>query len=197
MTGPFDEPEDATPLTVEDQHGLRPTWIATRADLNEAEQDNILKGLAWAHRRRLTPTRIATDQFSRQLHARMFGGVWNWAGRYRTRELNIGVAPWRIANDCAQLFDDFSYWVDRQTFPVDELATRFHHQIVSVHPFPNGNGRHSRLMADLLAESLGGDPFTWGGGNLQATGELRRTYIGALRAADAGDIAPLLLFARS
>ncbi|KKC31161.1 cell division protein Fic [Devosia psychrophila] len=198
MIGLFDEAEHATPLSVDDQKGMIPTWVTTRADLNVAEQDNILAGLAWAQRRRLKPLKIATDEFSRTLHRMMFGKVWKWAGRYRQSTLNIGVEPWMIANESAVLFDTFRYWTEHSTFSPDELAVQFHHRIVAVHPFPNGNGRHSRMMADLLVESLGGQPFTWGGGNLQEdTSELRRAYITTLKQADAHDTAPLLAFARS
>jgi Fic-DOC domain mobile mystery protein B len=199
VTNLFTEPEHATPLSPDDQKLLIPTWITTRADLNEAEQDNIVSGFAWAHRRRIKALTITTDEFSRNLHKVMFGNVWKWAGVYRKVELEgIGAPSWRIANDCAVLFDAFRYWIENETYTTDELAVRFHHQLAFVHPFTNGNGRHSRMMADLLIESLGGKPFTWGGGNLQEdTSELRKAYIATLKTADAGDIGPLLGFARS
>ena len=195
--GIFTEPDGATPLSPEEQQGLRPSWITTRADLNEAEADNVLKGLAWSRRRRATAVDVATDRFSRELHKRMFGNVWAWAGTYRATERNLGVPPWRIGNDCAVLFDQFQYWIEHSTFSRDELGVRFHHQIVSIHPFANGNGRHSRLMGDLLVEKLGGSPFAWGSGDLQTTSDLRRRYIHSLREADGGDVTALLAFARS
>jgi len=190
---------DATPIQPDDQKKLIPTWIQSRDDLNVAEEDNIASGLGWAKRRRPKPLVIATDAFSRNLHKVMFGKVWKWAGAYREVELeNIGVPRWQIASRSAELFDQFRYWIEHSTFTPDEVAVRFHHQLVFVHAFTNGNGRHSRMMADLLAESLGREPFTWGRGDLgDDTGELRRTYIAALRKADNGDIGDLLAFARS
>src|SRR5207249_6937183 len=131
------------------------------------------------------------------LHARMFRDVWRWAGTYRTTARNIGGDAWRIGTDMAQLMDDVRYWVENKTYPPDEIAIRFHHRLVAIHPFPNGNGRHSRLMADLLIERLGSNSFSWGGRSLADAGELRRRYVAALRAADNHDIEPLLAFARS
>jgi Fic-DOC domain mobile mystery protein B len=127
----------------------------------------------------------------------MFGKVWRWAGHYRKTEKNLGVDPWRIGAGCAELFDTVRYWIETATYDSDELAVRLHHQLVSIHPFPNGNGRHSRLMADLLVTAIGGRPFTWGGGSLGQDGDLRRRYIAALQQADVHDIGPLLDFARS
>jgi len=127
----------------------------------------------------------------------MFGDVSRWAGTFRQTERNIGIEAHRIPNDLGMMFDDVRYWVDHQAYPPDEIAVRLHHRLVAIHPFPNGNGRHARLMADLLIERLGGQPFTWGGGSLHDIGELRRQYIDALRAADNHDIEPLIAFARS
>lgn len=127
----------------------------------------------------------------------MLGDVWSWAGAYRQTERNIGVAPYRIGSDLAVLLDDARYWVEHQTYPADEVAVRFHHRLVSIHPFPNGNGRHARLMPDLLVEKLGRESFSWGGGSLADVGELRARYVAALQAADDHDIAALLVFARS
>ncbi|UGY30434.1 mobile mystery protein B (plasmid) [Bradyrhizobium barranii subsp. apii] len=198
MTDLFQEPDDATPLTPAERDGLRQSWITHRRDLNEAEQENIVQGAAWARRRRgLTAPHLLDDGFARRLHGRMFGDVWEWAGAYRQTERNIGVAAYRIAPDLAALFDDVRYWIEHDTYPADEIAARFHHRLVSIHPFPNGNGRHARLMADLLIEKLGGALFSWGGGSLADVGELRARYVATLQAADGHDIRPLLAFARS
>ena len=127
----------------------------------------------------------------------MFGEVWSWAGTYRRTARNIGVEAYRIQIEMAAMFDDVRYWLEKDTYPPDETAVRLHHRLVFIHPFPNGNGRHARLMADLLSERLGGKPFSWGGGALVSVGELRSRYIAALRVADGHDIKPLLAFARS
>jgi Fic-DOC domain mobile mystery protein B len=198
MTDVFGEPEDATPLEPQEREGLLQTWITHRKDLNEAEQENIVDGAAWARgRRRLPFERMLREDFLRTMHQRMFGDVWQWAGTFRTTERNIGIQAYRIATELASLLNDIRYWIAHQTFPPDEIAIRFHHRLVAIHPFPNGNGRHARLAADLLSERLGGGPFSWGGGRLTDIGELRARYIAALRAADNHDIAPLLEFARS
>ena len=198
MTDVFQEPEDATPLEPGEREGLQQSWITHRGDLNVAEQENIVEGAAWARGRR---SRKAADMlsadFALTLHKRMFGDVWKWAGTYRTTARNIGIDAYRIPVETAALFDDARYWVENRTYPPDEIAVRLHHRLVAIHPFPNGNGRHARLMADLLIERLGGEPFTWGGGGLTDTGALRTRYVESLRVADNHDIRPLLAFARS
>jgi Fic-DOC domain mobile mystery protein B len=127
----------------------------------------------------------------------MFGEVWKWAGRYRQNELNIGIAPHLVTAEMPVMFDNVRYWVQHKTFPPDEIGVRLHHRLTQIHGFANGNGRHARMMADLLIEKLGGEPFTWGGGSIHDTGALRHAYVAALQAADNHDFGPLIVFARS
>jgi Fic-DOC domain mobile mystery protein B len=198
VTDLFQEPSDATPLDPSLRNDLLQTWITNRRDLNEAEQENIVRGAAWARRRRAAKiTDLLNDEYARTLHNQMFGEVWKWAGTYRKNELNIGIAPHLVPAEMADALDDARFWVDRHTFPSDEIAVRLHHRLTQIHPFANGNGRHSRMMADLLIEHLGGESFTWGAGHLADVGELRKRYIDALRAADNHDIVPLMNFVRS
>ena len=198
MTDLFQEPNDATALLPDQRRGLIQTWITHRADLNNAEEENILSGTAWARRRRgLSPDDLLNDEFAKALHKRLFGDVWNWAGKYRGSESNIGVLPHLISTEVPTLFNDARYWIEHATNQPDELAIRVHHRLVAIHPFPNGNGRHTRLMADLLVERLGRQPFSWGRGSLTEISELRTVYIAALKSADDHDIQPLLHFARS
>ncbi|AJC83772.1 mobile mystery protein B (plasmid) [Rhizobium etli bv. phaseoli str. IE4803] len=198
MTDLFQEPEDATPLEPQEREGLLQSWITHRNDLNEAEQENIVKGAAWVRgRRHMSVDRMLTEEFMRTLHRRMFGEVWQWAGRFRATERNIGIQAYRIPVELAALLADVRYWIEHETFATDEIAIRFHHRLVAIHPFPNGNGRHARLAADLLVERLDEEPFSWGSGRLGDMGELRRRYVAALQAADNHDIRPLLEFARS
>ena len=195
MSDVFAQPDDATPLDAEEREGLLQTWITTRADLNEAEQANIDDAVAWIDRRRNAD--LLTEGFVFELHKRMFGEVWSWAGSVRKTGKNIGIDPQQIHLQLGGLLRDVQYWIEHGSFSPDEIAVRLHHGIVAIHPFPNGNGRHARLMADLLIARLGGAPFSWGGGTLRDIGTLRAEYIAALRAADNHDFAPLLAFARS
>lgn len=197
MTDLFGEPEDATPLAPDERDGLRQTWITLRRDLNAAEQANIAQAAAWARRRRATVATLLTETFAKALHKRMLGDVWRWAGTYRRSARNVGIDAHRIPADMPMMLDDVKYWIDKATWPPDEIAVRLHHRLVWIHSFPNGNGRHARLMADLLVERLGGTAFSWGGGTLADTTELRARYVAALRAADDHDPGPLIVFARS
>lgn len=183
-----------TELSPEDQKGLIPSYIATRGDLFDAEQRNISQALL---RRPPHTEELLDDKYLRDLHDAMFGQVWNWAGQYRTRETNIGIEPAQIAVAVRTLVDDAIWWVAEETFAADETAVRFHHRLVAIHPFRNGNGRHGRVAADYLARALGTEPFTWGRYLNLPTSELRKAYQSALQAADAGEIDPLLTFARS
>jgi Fic-DOC domain mobile mystery protein B len=187
-------PPGATPLDADERASLMPGHIATQGELNEWEQLNILHGEGWARSQR---REILDEQFLRRLHREMFGETWRWAGRFRASDKNIGVDWLRIGVEVKNLLDDIRFQVELGTMPPDEIAVRFHHRLVAIHPFPNGNGRHARLMADLLAERLGRPRFTWGGANLIDANATRQRYIAALRAADGRDIAPLLAFARS
>ncbi len=189
-------PKDATPLDPNDVEGLIPTHITTRSELDRWEQNNINEALGWIEGRK--PKDVLSEAFMKLLHRKMFCNVWKWAGKFRQTEKNIG-APWyRIPIDLKQLCDDIEYWIEDKAFPEDEIAARFHHRLVSIHLFPNGNGRHARLTADILMEYvLGKPPFTWGKANLAESGDDRKKYIEALIAADKGEYKYLLEFVRS
>jgi len=184
----------ATPLTPEEKRDLIPAHIAYRSELNEAELENIARGQDWALGRKRDPL---SGKFVSDLHRKMLCDVWRWAGKFRRGERNLGIAFYEIPAAVHQLLDDTKAWIEYQAYTPDEIAVRFHHRLVQIHPFPNGNGRHSRLMADLLVMRLGGERFSWGSANLQDAGALRRQYIAALQAADHHDRGPLLAFARS
>lgn len=192
----FDDDGDdaATPLTPDEKNGLIPSYITLRRELNEAEQLGITAAEEWAFSRKRD---VLDEAFLRRLHKRMFKDVWRWAGELRTTPRNIGVDPWSIGPMIRDLIEDARYWVLHEIFPPDEIAARFHHRLVMIHPFPNGNGRHARLAADLLLVKLSKERFTWGRVSLVNAGETRQKYVAALRAADAHDIQPLLAFVRS
>ena len=192
----FNNPEEATPIDLDEEEGLLLTHITTQGDLDRWEHDNILKALAWIEETK--PTDILNEQFIKQLHKRMFGNVWKWAGQFRKSDKNIGVSWPEIPTSLKNLCDDVPVWIDAESESPEEMAVRFHHRLVSIHPFPNGNGRHARLMADILLENvLGGSPFTWGNQDLSRPSEFRSRYIKALQEADAGNLIPLLKFAKS
>ena len=184
----------ATPLDPDEARGLIPTHIATQAQLNEWELQNTVEARVWASGQGSAD--VLTLDFMQKLHQRMFGKTWRWAGKIRSTEKNIGVEPAQIRVRVTELCRDVEAQVQNHAYPVREIAARFHHRLVMIHPFPNGNGRFARLMADLLLAGHGEPPFAWGAGDLSAPDDIRQRYIAALRAADGNDYGPLFTFVR-
>ena len=187
----FETDDNSTPLTEEEKLQLKAKWITTRAELNELETKGIANAEIWLLKNKKD---ILNETFIKNLHKKMFGDIWKWAGTFRTTERNIGVAPYEIQPKLRILLDDVKFWIDNRTFSPKEIAIRFHHRLVQIHPFPNGNGRISRLMADLLMKQFGLPVLDWGSGSLTEISELRRKYISALQDADNGDYSSLLHF---
>lgn len=189
-----------TPLDEDEKEGLLIPSISTRAELDEAEQRNIEDAIRWtiARRKRFAATEVLTEEFVKELHQRMLGKVWKWAGSFRRSNKNIGVDKYQVGIALRSLLDDCSFWIENSSYPQDEIAVRFKHRIVSIHCFANGNGRHSRLMGDVIIEKiLGREVFSWGGKSLIQNSDFRSSYLKALRLADRGDYDPLVTFARS
>lgn len=192
----LDHPQGATPINADEIEGLLLTHITTRAELDRWEQDNINEALTWIEERK--PKDVLNESFIKLLHSKMFCNVWKWAGAFRQSEKSIGVPWYRISIELKKLCDDIKYWIENKTFSEDEIAARFHHRLVSIHLFPNGNGRHARLMTDVLLENiLSRPPFTWGNVNLVKSSDDRKRYIESLIAADRGEYKHLLKFVRS
>jgi Fic-DOC domain mobile mystery protein B len=182
-------------MSPEEREGLIPSYITLRSELNDAEQTNIEEGTDWAERSR--SKNLLDENFLKALHQRMYGNVWKWAGTYRTTGKNIGVDAYRIGTVVNQLIEDVKFQIEHKSFPPDEIAARFHHRLVQIHCYPNGNGRHARVATDLLLKQLSQEPFSWGDVSLVDQGEVRTRYISALQAADKHDYGPLLKFVRS
>ena len=189
-------PAGATLLDCDELEGLLPTHLVNRSQLNEWEQQNIEAALLWLSRQRRP--RPLEESWLRRLHREMFGQSWRWAGQYRSSDKSIGTDWRQIRMQVPALLADIAYQVEHRVEPVDQIAIGFHHRLVSIHPFPNGNGRHGRLIADVLIEQLGAARFSWGGSSsLAETSELRQRYITALQQADRGNLTALLAFARA
>lgn len=194
----IDYEDGQTPLDEEEKVGLLIPTIATRGELDEFEQQNIEQAIQWTLGRSFKASAIFTESFIRTVHKRMYADVWAWAGEFRKTDKNIGIDKWRIATELKYLLDDIRYWHENNTYPPDEIAVRFKHRLVSIHCFPNGNGRHSRLMADIIIEKIYKRPvFTWGAAKLSSVGDARAAYLKAVKAADQGNYSLLLTFARS
>ena len=187
-----------TPLDEDEKEGLRIPTIATRSELDEFEQQNIEEAIHWVLARSFKAREILTEKFVRNLHKHMYGNVWALAGEFRKTNKNLGVDKWQITSALKTLLDDTQFWFEHETFRPDEMAIRFKHRIVSIHCFPNGNGRHSRLMADVIIDKIYKRPaFSWGAINLVKQSDIRTIYLDALREADKNSYEKLILFARS
>lgn len=194
----FDYKDGQTPLDDNEKEGLKIKSITTQGELDEFEQLNIEKAVEWTIHTKLRPEKILTEKFIKDLHKRMYSDVWKWAGEFRKTEKNIGI-PWtKIGIELKILLDDSKYWIDNKTFPPEEIAIRFKHRIVSIHCFPNGNGRHSRMMADIIMESIFGEEiFSWHQSNMVKANETRKKYISSLKEADNGNYNNLIEFAKN
>lgn len=189
----FDYPPGATPLDPDEAAGLIPSHISTQSQLNEWEQMNILEGMDWA--RRQSKRELLDEGFVRDLHKRMFGRTWRWAGQFRRTDKNIGVDWLHVPVRLHDLLENVKVQFDSAIDPLEQIVLRFHHRLVSIHAFANGNGRHARVMADLLMHRKGRMEFTWGRDTLVNAGDARSAYLTALRAADNHDYQPLFAFA--
>lgn len=194
----FDYPQGATPLDPDEVSELIPSYIATQAELNAAEQKNIMSAQLWL--RKKFRADILSESFLKRLHQEMFKDVWRWAGKFRKTEKNLGAAPYDILSEIQKLFADTKYWIENQTYSWVELGVRFHHRLVVIHAFSNGNGRHARLMTDALLSHFGQETFTWGAkkrdDDLVTNTEVRQNYLKALRSADQKNYGPLIKFVR-
>lgn len=188
--------DGATPLEFDEIKGLIPTHITTKGELDALELENIARASAWM--KTIKSDKILNTDFICRLHKKMFGDVWKWAGKYRKTEKNIGIRYVDIPVEVHKLCDEADGWHEFDAYPPDEFAVRFHHRLVLIHPFSNGNGRHARLIADLILEKIfNKEPFSWGKVNLAKTGDVRAMYIKALKEADNYDYEALLNFVRS
>jgi Fic-DOC domain mobile mystery protein B len=186
-----------TPLNEDEKEGLLIKTISTREELDEFEQVNIQQAIEWTLKNKFTRDQILKEEFILLVHKKMFSEVWEWAGAKRKSNKNIGVDKYQITTELRKLLDDCKFWIDKQMFDPDEIAIRFSHRLVQIHVFPNGNGRHSRLIADILIENVFNKPvFTWGRSDLSKKSNIRKEYLEAIYSADRGDIQPLVDFSR-
>jgi len=187
-----------TPIDEDEKKGLLIKSITTNGELNEHEQLNIENAVEWIIQTKFNPDKILTEQFIKKVHKKMYSDVWKWAGEFRKSEKNIGVEWINISVELKYLLDDTKYWIENKIYSPDEIAIRFKHRLVKIHCFPNGNGRHSRIMADIIIESVfGKDIFTWNNSNMIKPDETRKKYITAVKEGDQGNIKPLIEFARN
>lgn len=200
LTSHFETPSGATPLNADELKGLLIDTISTQAELNFAEQQSIIESSKWIYS--TNHKNILSDIFFRKLHRKMFESIWDWAGIYRASEKNIGIEPYKIAGEIKKLCDDCEYWIKHNTFDWPELAARFHHKVVWIHPFANGNGRFARILTDILLKEHRQLLLSWGrntfnGDDFMSESKLRAEYIASLREADNKKFQRLIEFIKS
>lgn len=187
-----------TPIDEEEKEGLKIRSISNRKELDEFEQVNIQKAVKWSLSNNFSIDKILTEDFIKLLHKIMFDEVWKWAGSYRNSNKNIGVDKFEIGIELKNLLDDARFWYSDEVFTPEEFTIRLKHRLVMIHLFPNGNGRHSRLLADIIITKVFTLPvFSWGNKNLTTISDVRSQYISALKIADEGDYSELVKFSRS
>ena len=187
-----------SPLSEEEKEGILLKTISTREELDEFEQQNIETAIEWTIRQRFSLDRILTMEFIKEVHRRMFDNTWEWAGQFRKSNKNLGVDKLQISTSLKVLLDDCRYWIENETYSNDEIAIRFKFRLVKIHPFPNGNGRHSRLCADILISHVFNENvFTWGGLDLIKPGDSRKKYIDSIHNAEQMEMKSLIAYARS
>jgi Fic-DOC domain mobile mystery protein B len=184
----FDPPiPGQTPL--DDPSGLRIKGIRTTTELNAAEAENIrkatIKYLVSKPSKRSARFDLA---WLLMLHNEMFGEVWEWAGTLRKTETNIGSRPHQIEIDLHNLLEDLKAW----NMPLLEQAVRLHHCAVKIHPFRNGNGRWSRMLANIWLKLHGAEPIEWPESTIGTASTIRAAYLEAVKVADGGDYSKLL-----
>jgi len=190
--------EGQTPLSEEEKEGLLIKTVTTKGELDQFEQLNIEKAIEWTIHKKFKRDQILSEIFIKKLHKKMYDDVWRWAGEFRKSEKNLGIKWTQISVELKTLIDDTKYWIESKTYPPDEISIRFKHRIVSIHCFPNGNGRHSRIMADIFMESIFENKiFTWHQSNMVKADKIRKKYITTLKEADKGNIKPLIDFAKN
>ncbi len=193
----FEYIKGQTPLDEDEKEGLLIKTISTRGELDEFEQANIQQAIEWTLKSKFTKDQILTEEFILLVHKKMLSEVWEWAGTKRKSNKNIGVDKYQISTELRNLLEDCKYWIDNKTFNPDEIAIRLSHRLVKIHVFPNGNGRHSRLIADILIAYVFNKPiFTWGISDLSKNSDIRNKYLEAIYSADKGDIQPLVNFSK-
>ena len=186
-----------SPLDEDEKEGLLIKTISTRGELDEFEQANIQQAIEWTIKNKFTKDQILTEEFLLRVHKIMLSEVWDWAGTKRKSNKNIGVDKYQISIELKNLLDDCKYLIENNTYKPDEIVIRFSHRLVKIHVFPNGNGRHSRLIADIMISNIFNNPiFTWGKSDLSKNNTVRNEYLEAIYSADKGDIQPLIKFSR-
>lgn len=189
----FIDRDGSTPLDHEQLVGIRFAHLTTMGELDELEDENIQKGLEWLHRQKAED--FLSPVFLCRLHEKLFGDVWKWAGKYRTVEVNISkYRCYDVGPQLINLFEDLKLWISSETMPWNEIAAELHHRLVSIHPFPNGNGRTTRIFTEYVMTRYQQDPPSWMASLSSEPKRRRENYIRALRAADKGDLRPLMTF---
>lgn len=195
----FEYSEGTTPLSLDETECLIPNYITLHSELNTLEQINIASAQLWLAKRKMLPEKILSESFLNLLHKKMYQDIWTWAGQYRRSDKNIGVDWIKIPIFLRQLLDDVKFQISKNSYSYYEISIRFHHRLVWVHPYVNGNGRHARIATDYLLKTLSKEKISWGGNNLEnhnTASATRKKYIAALRKADSGDYSLLLYFCR-
>jgi Fic-DOC domain mobile mystery protein B len=185
--------DGSTPLDHDQIKGIRFAHLTTMGELDELEDENIQRGLEWLNHQKTKD--YLSIEFLCKLHEKLFGEVWKWAGKFRTVEVNI--SKYRHHDVRPQLhnfFEDIKLWISGGKMSWDEISAEMHHRLVTIHPFPNGNGRTTRIFTEYVQKRNQQQVTSWGSTRKIDQKKRRDDYIKALRLADIGDFRALIDF---
>ena len=187
--------DGSTPLDHDQVIGIRFSHLTTMGELDEIEDLNIQKGMEWLNRQKGDD--YLSTEFLCKLHERLFGDVWKWAGKFRTSEVNISkYRPYDIGPQLKNFFEDIKLWIEGGSMSWDEISAEAHHRLVTIHPFPNGNGRTTRIYTEYLQKRNQQPVSSWGASLAHDSKARRDLYIQSLRNADKGNFEALIAFMR-
>lgn len=189
----FIDRDGSTPLDPDQIRGIKFSHLVNMGELDEVEDLNIQKGLEWLNRQKGDD--YLSMEFLCKLHEKLFGDVWKWAGTFRKVEVNLSkIKYYDVGPQLKMFFEDAKLWIEGGRMSWDEISAEMHHRLIAIHPFPNGNGRTTRIYTEYVQKRNKQAVTSWKASLNHDPKERRRVYIKSLQQADKGDFRPLIEF---
>ncbi|WP_027477803.1 Fic/DOC family protein [Curvibacter gracilis] len=145
------------------------------------------------------PDRALSVADIKHWHRRWLGNVYEWAGQERSVNMGKGGFNFAAAAQIPRLLAGFEAEVLQRWTPCDHLSHEglveaiavSHVELILIHPFREGNGRLSRLLADVMAVQAGRNPLDYSSWESHKAG-----YIAAIHAGVAMNYEPMKFWVR-